>query len=158
MVQQTTLKSLMSEKVDKACNVCTDFTALRKKNRRLLKITVPEEELECPPDASTLGQSTWTFLHTMAAYYPEKAELDQQKTMIGFIEGLSQFYPCDHCAEHLRTEIKINPPRVASNVELSDWFCQIHNEVNVRQGKPTFPCDRVFERWRDGSKRSKCFN
>lgn len=111
----------------------------------------------CPPDSTQLGQSTWTFLHTMAAYYPEKATQDDQSIMMAFIDGLARFYPCGYCADHLKQEIKTNPPKLASNVELSDWFCRIHNEVNVRQGKPVFDCSKVFERWRDGPPKSNCF-
>lgn len=111
--------------------------------------------LECPPGKTELGRSTWTFLHTMAAYYPSKPSKTQQTDMLGLIKGLSQFYPCEECAHHLRDEILENPPKVKDNIELSDWFCQIHNQVNIMQGKPTFDCSKVFERWKTGS--SKCF-
>ena len=50
-----------------------------------------------------------------------------------------------------------NPPRVQNNIELSKWFCEQHNHVNVRLGKEEFDCDRVMERWRMGkSKNPKC--
>jgi FAD-linked sulfhydryl oxidase len=123
--------------------------------RKQFQSAKDSQEMECPPDKSKLGQSTWTFLHTMAAYYPEKATVSQQKSMLGFIDGLAQFYPCEECASHLQYEVVENPPKVKNNVELSDWFCQIHNEVNIRQGKPTFDCSKVFERWRTG--RKSCF-
>lgn len=103
-----------------------------------------------------MGRATWTFLHTMAAYYPENPSQNEQDSMMGFIDGLSKFYPCNYCAEHLRDEIKLrNPPKVGSNVQLSEWFCQIHNEVNERQGKPRFDCSKVMMRWRTG--RKGCF-
>jgi FAD-linked sulfhydryl oxidase len=136
----------MVEKQEKPCNVCTDFKTMAK---------IPKKK--CPPDAGELGRSTWTFLHTMAAYYPENPTMGEQLSMNAFIDGLSRFYPCGYCADHLQKEIKENPPKVKSNVELSDWFCQIHNEVNERQGKPKFDCSQVFERWRDGPKGSDCF-
>lgn len=77
--------------------------------------------------------------------------------MGAFIDGLSRFYPCWYCAEHLQKEVKVHPPKLGSNVELSEWFCQVHNEVNTRLGKPTFDCSKVFQRWRDGIPGSKCF-
>jgi mitochondrial FAD-linked sulfhydryl oxidase len=137
----------------KDCNVCTDFKVLAKQTRK----KVVEQPMECPPDAGDLGRSTWTFLHTMAAYYPEKPTETDKVAMNDFIHGLTLFYPCGYCADHLKEEVVRNPPRVGSNVELSDWFCQIHNEVNERQGKPKFDCSKVFERWKIGAKGSNCF-
>lgn len=137
---------------EKPCNVCADFSTLRKKNKKKFKAATV-----CPPDSSELGRSTWTFLHTMAAYYPEKPTITEKSAMQQFIHGLSLFYPCGYCADHLKSELISNPPKVDNNVVLSEWFCQIHNEVNVRQGKPVFDCSKVFERWRDGPKKSDCF-
>lgn len=139
--------------VEKSCNVCTDFQSLRVQNRKIMK-----EEFPCPPDAGTLGRSTWTFLHTMAAYYPETPSTAEQVSMNGFIDSLSKFYPCSHCAEHLQGEIVSHPPKLKSNIELSQWFCEVHNEVNSRLDKPKFDCSRVMEFWRYGSKGSDCFS
>ncbi|KAJ3302768.1 hypothetical protein HDV03_004585 [Kappamyces sp. JEL0829] len=142
----------------KPCTVCTDFQVLRKKTLKDSKLAVDATTVECPPDAGALGRGTWTFLHTMAAYYPEEASAKEQQAMRGLIEGLSLFYPCGECALHLQHEMKSDPPKLKSNKELSDWFCQMHNKVNARQGKPTFDCSKVFERWRDGPKtQNHCF-
>ena len=128
------------------CTVCTDFQKLRK------------QFVECPPDVVDLGRSTWTFLHTMAAFYPENPTDSDRKIMTNFIQGLARFYPCSYCAEDFREQIKILPPILDSNVTLSDWFCQMHNNVNLRLGKPLFDCSKVLERWRFGAKNSGCFN
>ncbi|KAJ3182150.1 hypothetical protein HDU85_003192 [Gaertneriomyces sp. JEL0708] len=111
----------------------------------------------CPPDSGELGRSGWTFLHTMAAYYPESPSTEHQESMKAFVNALGHFYPCGYCASHLRKETKRDPPDVSSNWNLSQWFCRIHNNVNRRQGKPEFDCSKVFERWRDGSPGSDCF-
>jgi FAD-linked sulfhydryl oxidase len=41
-------------------------------------------------------------------------------------------------------------------VELSQWLCRIHNEINRRLGKQEFDCSKVDERWRDGWKDGSC--
>ncbi|KAJ2594318.1 Flavin-linked sulfhydryl oxidase of the mitochondrial IMS [Coemansia sp. RSA 1722] len=117
---------------------------------------VTGESDECPPDSQVLGRATWTFLHTMAAYYPEKADEKQQQTMNSLLTSFSHFYPCGRCASHLREEMKNHPPAVDSRHALSQWLCQTHNKVNVLLGKPDFDCSKVDERWRDGPSDGRC--
>ncbi|KAF9898677.1 hypothetical protein BX616_003731 [Lobosporangium transversale] len=107
-------------------------------------------EAECPPDKEVLGRATWTFLHTMAAYYPDKPNAQEQSTMKSLLSSFSQFYPCGYCAEHLREEMKVDPPKVESRMELAWWMCGMHNKVNEMLGKEIFDCNKLDERWRDG--------
>lgn len=111
---------------------------------------------ECPPDKAELGRATWTFLHTMAAYYPERPTAEQQERMSRFIHIFSEFYPCAPCAAHLRRELGKNPPQAGSRHELSQWFCRLHNKVSKYLGKPAFDCDRLDERWRHGPADGSC--
>ncbi|CAI2189928.1 6602_t:CDS:1 [Funneliformis geosporum] len=111
---------------------------------------------DCPPDSEQLGRATWTFLHTMAAYYPEVPSSEQQINMRNLLSGFSQFYPCWYCAEHLREEMKKVPPKVESRWALGIWLCDMHNIVNERLGKPIFDCNKINERWKDGPKNGQC--
>ncbi|KAG0270338.1 hypothetical protein DFQ27_008353 [Actinomortierella ambigua] len=115
--------------------------------------TAPDD---CPPDREVLGRATWTFLHTMAAYYPEKPNEREQTMMKSLLSSFSQFYPCGHCAEHLRDEMKKEPPKVASRMELAWWMCGMHNKVNTMLGKDEFDCNKLDERWRDGPSDGRC--
>lgn len=101
-----------------------------------------------PPSKDDLGRATWTFLHTMAAYYPTKPDKTEQKQMSTFIEAFSFLYPCKPCAEHFRSEMEYNPPDFTSRWTLSQWLCEMHNSVNEMLGKPLFPCGDVLKRWR----------
>ncbi|CAG8569698.1 14674_t:CDS:1 [Funneliformis mosseae] len=111
---------------------------------------------DCPPDSEQLGRATWTFLHTMAAYYPEKPSSEQQISMRNLLSGFSQFYPCWYCAEHLREEMNKIPPKVESRRVLGKWLCDMHNIVNERLDKPIFDCNKINERWKDGPKDGRC--
>lgn len=55
------------------------------------------KEKNCPADVATLGRHTWTLLHTMAAYYPEKPEPKQKESMKAFFDSFAQQYPCWFC-------------------------------------------------------------
>lgn len=146
--------SIFAELQTDNCRVCTDINDWSKKARKMAFQTesadkeASYEPFPCPPDSQELGKATWTFLHTMAAYYPERPDEKQKTEMKSFISNFSKFYPCNYCAEHLREEMGKNPPVVESRETLSEWFCNVHNEVNERLGKPIFDCKKVLDRWR----------
>ena len=112
----------------------------------------------CPPDVEALGRATWTFLHTTAAYYPEKPTPTQRVNMLSLIRSLPMLYPCTHCASHLEENMKAHPPDVSGRVGLSRWFCERHNDVNERLGKKKFDCSikNLDERWKDGPTDGSC--
>ncbi|KAK9473821.1 ERV/ALR sulfhydryl oxidase domain-containing protein [Dipodascopsis tothii] len=113
---------------------------------------------DCPPDVNAIGRATWTFLHSVAAQYPDQATPAQQVEMLSFLRIFSRVYPCWHCAEDFRVWISKteNEPKVGGRAEFGNWLCGAHNEVNVKLGKPAFDCALWQERWRDGWKDGRC--
>ena len=110
----------------------------------------------CPPDVEQLGRATWTFLHTTAAYYPEKPTPTQRANMLMLLRSLPILYPCTWCAQDFGEDIEKNPPDVSGRVALSKWLCERHNEVNSKLGKEKFDCAKVDERWKDGPPDGSC--
>jgi mitochondrial FAD-linked sulfhydryl oxidase len=110
----------------------------------------------CPPDVEQLGRATWTFLHTTAAYYPERPTPIQRANMLSLIRSLPMLYPCTTCAFDFGEDMKEHPPDVSGRVGLSRWLCERHNEVNEKLGKEKFDCLKTGERWKDGPSDGSC--
>ncbi|KAJ6310425.1 hypothetical protein OIU76_015198 [Salix suchowensis] len=100
-----------------------------------------------PLTKEELGRATWTFLHTLAAQYPEHPTRQQKKDVKELMTILSRMYPCQECADHFKEVIKVNPVQAGSHAEFSQWMCHVHNVVNRSLGKLVFPCERVDARW-----------
>ncbi|EOX98441.1 Erv1/Alr family protein isoform 2, partial [Theobroma cacao] len=94
-----------------------------------------------------LGRATWTFLHTLAAQYPENPTRQQRKDVKELMSILSRMYPCKECADHFKEVLRANPVQAGSHDEFSQWLCHVHNVVNRSLGKLRFPCERVDARW-----------
>lgn len=140
----------------RACNARVAFGAAMRAQR------TPKEP--CPPDVEELGRSTWTFLHSAAAYYPEAPSEVQQRSMQALLDALPYVYPCATCAEELREEYARQQPHareqaVATAPALQQYLCTLHNQVNARLGKPVWDCDdpkRLRHRWYEPEDESAC--
>ena len=82
----------------------------------------PDEE--CPEDRESLGRSSWSLLHSMAAYYPNSPDDRRRDDTRQFLHLFSVLYPCTHCAEDLREWMTAHPPVTSSRATLSKWMCE----------------------------------
>jgi mitochondrial FAD-linked sulfhydryl oxidase len=152
------------DKDGKPCKTCTAFRDLlslpsKRSPPSLQSKQQIQQPAHCPPDVEVLGRATWTFLHTLAANYPEKPSVQQQRDMSGFVGTLGRFYPCWHCADDFRAWMaKGNEPKTQSRGEFEKWMCTAHNEVNKKLGKQAFDCSpqSLNIRWRDGPSDGSC--
>lgn len=163
------------EEVQEACRACIDvktwFKQTKMKTSTLISSNllyadpvvenpttnkVSSSGVVCPPDSRELGRSTWTFLHTTAAYLPEVPSQPQKEQFSNLLQAVSQLYPCRNCAEHLQAYMDVNPLALDSRRSISKWLCTFHNEVNQMLGKETFDCSKTDDRWKYGPKDDSC--
>uniref|UniRef100_A0A0N5BAT8 Sulfhydryl oxidase n=1 Tax=Strongyloides papillosus TaxID=174720 RepID=A0A0N5BAT8_STREA len=144
----------------KPCKACVSAEDLIKQGMKIFQKNKDKEKKEvrkdCPVDKDELGRSTWNLLHTISVYYPNNPTEKNKTDVKNTIESLAQIYPCSHCAEDFRNDIKEHPIRLENRNELANWMCEVHNRVNEKIGKEKFDCSKVFERWYDGWKDGSC--
>jgi mitochondrial FAD-linked sulfhydryl oxidase len=164
-----------TEEVKEACRACIDvktwFKETKMKTSALISSSLlyPDPIIEnpttykvsssgilCPPDSKELGRSTWTFLHTTAAYLPETPSENEKQQFSNLITAISHLYPCRNCADHLQSYLDVNPLNLESKRSISQWICKFHNEVNQMLGKEVFDCTKIDERWKNGPKDDSC--
>ena len=117
---------------DPVCKSKSDF--FKKMVQRNKTQSPKSEHHACPADREELGRHTWTLLHTICAYFPERPNEEEQKRAENFVSLLAHFYPCKHCAAHMREYMEVHPLKAISRTALSTWMCQFHNEVNELTG------------------------
>jgi len=115
--------------------------------------TVPNGYKACPPTRDEIGVSTWSLLHSMAAWYPSQPSSEDKQSMSNFMTALARFYPCTWCATDFQKNIQLSPPRTETRDDLCLWLCEQHNSVNDKLGKELFDCTmgNLDERWRKSS-------
>jgi len=134
-----------------ACDGVADFmTAAMGRIQHQNQVKQKIYEAECPPNSPQLGRSSWTLLHSMAAWYPENPSTEEQNMMVNFVSALARFYPCTWCASDFQEKVQEKPVQATSRKDLSVWLCEQHNVVNEKLGAEIFPCDMktLDERWR----------
>jgi FAD-linked sulfhydryl oxidase len=112
------------------------------------KVTDEFWEMKPPPDLVELGNSGWTLLHTLAAYYPKNPTKEKKEDVKNFLYSFAKVFPCHDCAKDFQQVLQKSPPNLSSQEEFAQWMCQAHNHVNVKLGKPEFDCSKVQERWK----------
>jgi FAD-linked sulfhydryl oxidase len=92
---------------------------------------------------TVIGRSTWHYLHSAAAKYPEHSPTPEQvKGMKALVTSLAALYPCEACRYALGPELESMPPvPTATRKEVVLWWCELHNLVNVDIGHEVFPCE-----------------
>ncbi|KAJ1979862.1 Flavin-linked sulfhydryl oxidase of the mitochondrial IMS [Dimargaris xerosporica] len=102
-----------------------------------------------PPGITVLGRSMWTFLHSMAAAYPDQPTAPERDSMQQFLESFTKVHPSLYCRDWFAQKMTDKPPPLDSRKELAQWLCHLHNDINEALGKQLFNCDQVDQRWGD---------
>lgn len=99
-------------------------------------------------DPEVWGPSFWFILHNGAAKYPINASPLYAERMKGFILGIPVMIPCEKCSDHATAYIESNWYRIDDIVlgrkKLFNFFCDFHNVLNRRYGKPEMSYEDAY--------------
>lgn len=87
------------------------------------------------------GPSAWTFLHTITLAYPDCPNANDKNNIKGFFNSLRYVLPCHSCKNHFNKNLNKYPLTdeiLCSKEKLIKWLINIHNEINIVNGKPTW--------------------
>jgi hypothetical protein len=94
--------------------------------------------------------TTWRFIHEYSFYVDmhEHASADAQAAFHSILRELPRLLPCEECRGHLAAHLALHPlpaPQCSASCEFPNarYCVDLHNAVNVRQGKPVLPFDQV---------------
>jgi hypothetical protein len=97
---------------------------------------------------SVWGPPYWFVFHSMAMNYPIHPTNMEKRNMYKFIENIPEFIPKVSMSKTFRLILKENPviPYLDTRMDLVKWMHHIHNEMNVRIGKPPMSlADHLYE-------------
>ena len=98
-------------------------------------------------EAEVWGPPAWKFLHTITLNYPEYPTIKDKENYKDFFYLLSEVIPCDRCKKHYKENITELPIRLESREELTEWLFDIHNKVNVSNGKPLYKYEDFINKY-----------
>lgn len=91
------------------------------------------------------GPHAWIFLHTITLEYPLQPTQKDKENYLLFFKSLASVLPCGDCKVHYQEYITKNPLEKALECrdQIFKWLVDIHNMVNVSNGKRPFSCHEV---------------
>jgi len=94
-------------------------------------------------NTSIWGRHAWTFIHVMAAHYPENPTNEDKHWCSQFLKSLAFLLPCVHCRKHYKDYIHKHSQEMETSTENRELFVEflinLHNNINERLVKPVMP-------------------
>jgi len=98
---------------------------------------------------NTWGCSLWQYIHSICVIGGTEYDINKHSLKtIEILHNLKGIIPCEFCATHYETLCLKTPPMFSGKpLELFQWSVNLHNEVNIFLGKPTWTLQQATERW-----------
>jgi hypothetical protein len=89
-------------------------------------------------DPRLWGNNGWKFIHYITLGYPDNPMDSDKENYKTYLEKHKFVLPCENCRMHYTKNIEkypLNDHVMASRYNLFKWGVDMHNEVNIANGK-----------------------
>ena len=93
------------------------------------------------------GPSGWNFLHYISFTYPNNPTRADRDSYLNFFNSVGNVLPCEKCRYNYKNHQKkypLNDTVLSSKQNLVNWLIDVHNEVNIMNGKKTLNYEEVM--------------
>ncbi len=93
------------------------------------------------------GPSGWNFLHYITFTYPNNPTDEEKETYLNFFTFVGKVLPCKNCRinfEKHQIKYPLNDIVLKNKENLVKWLINIHNEVNIMNGKKVLSYNDVI--------------
>ena len=96
-------------------------------------------------DPEVWGPHGWYFLHSITLAYPDNPTDDDKTYHKNFFESLKNILPCEKCRIHFNQTLTTYPieNHLENKESLFKWLVDVHNRVNIDNGKREYSYDEV---------------
>jgi len=95
------------------------------------------------------GPPAWTFLHSITINYPHNPTPEEKIHYFNFFDNLKNVLPCEICKKHYKSHLEAVP--LSENIDSKDklirWLINIHNKINVMNGKKEWTYQEVIDHY-----------
>lgn len=91
------------------------------------------------------GPEGWHFIHYVALNYPERPTQKDKNNYLKFLNSLTETLPCPGCAYNFAEKLKNHPPPLDNRIKFFEWTVDMHNQVNVSNGKPKITYEKALK-------------
>ena len=94
------------------------------------------------------GPHGWKFLHFVALGYPKNPTEEDKINYKTFFMLVPSILPCSICSSHFAENLKKHPITdeiLKDRIKLFNWSVDMHNEVNIINGKETVDYDSALK-------------
>jgi len=92
--------------------------------------------MHLPPEI--WGPIFWSTMHIISLAYPDDPTYSEKRAAKDFFNAMAHLLPCPVCRSHYKEVLQQSPVEtwLDNRKSLTEWVWAMHNQVNVKLGKP----------------------